>query len=328
MGNDSDHIFNEYKQNYHLLKKKLKWHVSDERVLMMVASFYVIKCKPFNLERFMVISEYIKKNVGMFSSLKSSQRFSTAAILVLQYENPKEKFHEYLEIYEKLVKGGFARGNFTYIAALSLLESTSEEELESAIFRAKEVYKEMKRGHRFLTGQSDYPLAVLLAQLDSPIEVMMSNVDNYYHCLDKSGFRKGNELQFMSHILSLQNEVKPDEIIERCCSLMDEFKQSGRRIKTMYYPAIALLSLLDNHTKEVSNVMNLYDRLNSDKLFRWHKDMNFMLAISFIVKNKVEDASLLSNNLQTTMETILQAQQAAMIAVLASASVVTTTNTN
>jgi hypothetical protein len=100
---------------------------------------------------------------------------------------------------------------------------------------------------------------------------------------------------------------------------MAEFKKAGRRIKTLYYPVIGLLSLLDDGLDEVSNVMNLYQRLNAEKLLKWQKDMNFLIAVNFIVKDKVDDTSVISTGIQTTIESIIQAQQAAMVAVMAGA---------
>ncbi|WP_368665722.1 DUF4003 family protein [Pseudomonas sp. 2995-3] len=51
--------------------------------------------------------------------------------------------------------------------------------------------------------------------------------------------------------------------------------------------------------------MKLYEQLNGEKSFRWHKDMNFIMAANFIVKDRVEEASLISTGLQTTVETVI-----------------------
>ncbi|MBU9722949.1 MULTISPECIES: DUF4003 family protein [Bacillaceae] len=317
MGHDLERTVNDYTKTFVQLKKKLRWHVSDERTLMMVSTLYLMKGKEFDIENFLDVSEYIKKSVGMFSSLKSSQRFSTAAMLDLKYEDPKEKFHEYLKAYEELVAGGFHRGNFTYIAALGVMTADlSSAGYEPLVKRAMEVYKGMKKEHVFLTGQSDYPLAVLLAQQEQNVEEMMVVIDNYYRGLNKEGFRKGNDLQFLSHILSLQTEMGTDLLIHRCCDYIDSFRKAGRRMKPMYYPVIGLLAIVGEASHNVERVMSLYERLNKEKPFRWHKDMNFLMAVNFLVKDKVEDGSLLSAGIQTTIEAIIQAQQAAMIAAM------------
>jgi hypothetical protein len=313
-----DQIVNDYTQIYSQLKKKLKWSVADERSLMLVSSLYIMKGKPFEVERFLTTSDYIKRNVGLFSTLKSSQRFTTAAMLDISYSNPTERFQEYIDLYEKLVRGGFRRGPFTYIAALSLLNDDSlTDNLDALIERAMSVYKAMKKEHFFLTGDSDYPLVILLAQLDQPIDDMMNRIAYFYQGLNNNGFRKGNDLQFLSHILSLQKAVDRDLLIERTTRLLDVFKQAGRRIKTVYYPVIGLLALLETSSNEVEEIMDLYHRLNSERLLKWHKDMNFILSVNFIVKDKLDDTSLISTGIQTTIESIIQAQQAAMIAAMA-----------
>ncbi|KHF39416.1 DUF4003 family protein [Halalkalibacter okhensis] len=322
MGKDLDQIVNEYSSIFRQLKKRLKWHFTDERTLMMVASLYVTRNKEFRPSSFLEISDYIKNNVGMFSSLKSSQRFISAAMLDVNYDQPKEKFHEYVAVYEKLVEGGFKRGNFTFMAALCLLlGDTNETNHKWMIERAMAVYKGMKKDHFFLTGESDYPLAVLLAQVNRDIDEMMDDIDYYYKALPPHGFRKGNDLQFLSHILSLDKNVDSDILIHRISELTNMFKEAGRKIKPVFYPTIGLLSLLENGLEEVDNVMALFKRLNVEKGFRWHKDVNFIMAVTFIVKDKVEDTSLISTGIQTTIETIIQAQQAAMFAAMTGAAV-------
>ncbi|SDY20742.1 Protein of unknown function [Evansella caseinilytica] len=321
MGIDVEQVVEEYKTIFSQMKKKLRWQMTDERFLMMISSLYIINGKPFDLQRFAAISDYIKKNVGMFSTLKSTQRFSTAAMLDLRFEKPEKKFHELLDVYEKLVKGGFRRGSYTYIAGLSLLTKDAEAERnhDELINRAMDVFKGMKKGHLFLTGESDYPLAVLLAQLNRPVEDMLDRMDNYYEKLSKTGFRKGNDLQFLSHILALQTEAEANELIDRCNRLAEDFKQAGRRVKRMYYPSVGLLATLESSSEEVENVMSFVDRLNGDQQFRWQKDMNFITAVNFIVKDKVEDTDVVSAGIQTTIESLIQAQQAAMIAMMAAA---------
>lgn len=64
----------EYKGIYQQLKEALKWKVSDKRTLMMISSMYVTNPRTFNHERFLQIADYIKKEVGIFSTLKSGYR--------------------------------------------------------------------------------------------------------------------------------------------------------------------------------------------------------------------------------------------------------------
>jgi hypothetical protein len=66
-------------------------------------------------------------------------------------------------------------------------------------------------------------------------------------------------------------------------------------------------------------------QLNADKLFKWHKDINVMLAVNLIISEKLNNSRLVETGIYTTIETIIQAQQAALLAVIASTSAVTAT---
>lgn len=311
----------QYKDVYSKVKDKLKWKVSDQRTLMMLASMYVINDQPFNLKRFLDLSNYIKDEVGMFSTLKSSQRFTTAAMLDVRFDPPQKKFHEFIDLYEKLVDHGFDRGSFTYIASLVMLTNHPDSsDHQGSIERSLAIHKGMKKEHIFLTTNNDYPLAVLLAELDGEIGDLMELIEGFYDKLDANGFHKGNDLQFLSHILALDKETDKEALVERCLHLFNTFKQAGNKPKAMHYPEIGMLALLEEGTKEVEAIQQIVDQLNAEKLFKWHKDMNFIMAVNFIMSDKITDSNLIETGIYTTMEAIIQAQQAAMLAAVAGAS--------
>lgn len=309
---------NQYKDIYAQLKRELKWKVTDQRTLMMVASMYVVNDQSFNLQRFLDLSDYIKNQVSLFSTLKSYQRFTTAAMLDVRFEQPKEKFNEFIYLYEEMVNGGFGRGAFTYMAALVMLSNTPDRrDRQKCIKKALAVYKGMKAEHLFLTSSSDYPLAVLLAKEEGSVDGLMKHIETFYKKLNENGFRKGNDLQFLSHILSLGYETKADLLVERCTRLFDLFKQSGSKLKAMHYPVVGLLALVDDGASEIETIRQVVHELNSEKGFKWYKDLNFIMAGHFVMSEKTRNSSLLETGIYTTLETLIQAQQAAMIAVVA-----------
>ncbi|CAM3915534.1 DUF4003 family protein [Mesobacillus zeae] len=308
-----------YKEIYSELKSELKWKVSDQRILMMVALLYAMNKKPFEFQRFLRMSDYIKSNVGAFNTLKSEQRFTTAAMLDTRFDDPENKFQDLLGIYERLVGARFSRGASTYIAAQVLLaqqENSSSEDIQ----RIMEIYKGMKSHHMFLTSASDYPLAALLAGREGTVEEIIERVEHFYQKLSRDAFCKGNDLQFLSHILSIDEQTDADRLIQRCTSVYDAFKLSGKKPKGMHYPVVGLLALLEEGNKEVSTIMEGAAFLNGDKLFKWHKDLNIVMAANLMMSEKMENTSLLETGIYTTIDAIIQAQQAAMIAVMASTS--------
>lgn len=311
----------EYANIYEQLYKSLKWKVSDTRSLMMVASMYVVNQKPFDLQRFLEISQEIKKNVGMFSTLNSPHRFTYAAMLDVRFDKPIEKFIELLKIYDQLIDSKFSRESFTYLCAYLLLVDDKISNLQTRIERSMSFYKGMKSNHFFLTSSSDYPLAVLIANEEGTVDELLETMEYYYEKLAQSGFWKGNDLQFLSHILSLHPSEK-NVVMERCLTLFDEFKRRGDiKLRKLHYPVLGLLSFLENGDQELDTIKEIHSQLNQNKRFKWNKDINLILAINFLMSEKIENSSLIGANMYTIIESIIQAQQAVMVATVTSAAV-------
>jgi Protein of unknown function (DUF4003) len=310
-----------YKDIFTDLKKRMRWKVSDARSLMMIASLYVTNNKVYGGDRFEEMADFIKKEVGVFSTLKSHHRFTFAAMLDTRFPNPEEKFTDFIQVYEALVEEGFSRGTYTYIAAMVVItEEGNSAELAS---RAMNVYKEMRQKHFFLTGQSDYPLAMLLAQREQNTAAIVDHIESLYEKLNQSGFYKGNDLQTMSHILSLVEDVSLDELVTRSTEMFDTLKEDGIRPKSRFYPQIAMLAFMKNGKEQITQVKEILESLNSDKLFKWQKDINFMMAVTLHLSDQMENSSLLHTNLSTTIEALIQAQQAASVAAIAGAAAAT-----
>ncbi|KON85335.1 hypothetical protein AF331_10445 [Rossellomorea marisflavi] len=311
---------NQYEDIYTTLKKRLRWQVSDHQVLMLTASIYCTNDHPFDVERFMGISEMIKKESGMFSHMKSQLRFSCAALLDVKTEGPHLQFERLQSLYNRLIEAGFKKGVYTHLAALAVL---GEEEIDPDLpERALTLYKRMAKEHLFLTGHSDYPFAMLLAKKGQ--ENIVDYIETFYDQLNHEGFRKGNDLQTMSHILSLQEEEGPEVMISRALRIHDALRSEGIRMKPAYYPQVALLSFVKD--ADCGRIRSIWDNLNSIKAFKWHKDVNFMMAVNFYVSHHLEDASLAQTSLSTTIETLIQAQQTAMIATLSASAVITSSS--
>ncbi|CQR45819.1 hypothetical protein BN1058_00057 [Paraliobacillus sp. PM-2] len=314
---------------YKQLQDKLKWKFSDKRILMVIASTYVLNCRNFQLDQFLDISNYIKKHVGAFSTLKSYQRFTTASMLDVRFQNPKEEFHQFIDIYEQLIRGGFSRGSFTYIAAMAIMTNPSEESYDKErVGRSLDIYREMKKHHFFLTSSSDYPLAALLSGINVEINHLINRTESLYESLSNKGFKKGNDLQFLTHILTLHPSISEDTLVNRSTKQLVAFKKNGVKIKKMHYPEIGMLALLEDTSGFIERIKVVTEQLNDLKGFKWTKDFNLIFAINFVMSEVIEDKTLLEAGLHTVMEAIMQAQQAAMIAAVAGASAATSSAAN
>ncbi|MEN3778939.1 DUF4003 family protein [Priestia megaterium] len=317
----------QYRGFYISLKNELKWKVADPKQFMAIASMYAVKGKSLELQPYIELSDYIKNQVGMFSTLKSSQRFTIAAMLDTRYENPKETFHEFLDVYDQLIQGGFTRGAFTYIAASAMLSNESSRSHKEMVRRSLEIYQGMKKKHLFLTSSGDVPLAVLLAETSEFTDDLMHEIEHFYMTLAQHGFKKGNDLQFLSHILAIDKNLHADTLIEICVSVKEACESVGIKVKAMHYPVIGLLALFEKPETEIEIIHEVVKQLNADKLFKWQQDINVMLAVNLVISEKLKDSRLVETGIYTTIETIIQAQQASMLAVIASTSAVATTTT-
>ncbi|RDI39116.1 uncharacterized protein DUF4003 [Falsibacillus pallidus] len=321
--NQAMHKFEAYQEIFHELKTKYKWSFSDNRILMMAASLYVANEKEFNLKRYDEIVEYIKGEVGLFSTLKGNDRFTFAAMLDTKFDDSKAAFKEFIQTYDSVIEAGFHRSTFSYIAAMVAL--TGEKDASDAIPRSYDIYKSMKSNHFFFTGMDDYPLAMLLAQRELEKDAMMAEIESFYQKLNEAGFRKSNELQSMSHILSLEGKTNPDTLVSRCQEMFSLMKESGLKPKAMHYPHIALLAFLDQAKVNLHQVVDIFDQLNAEKDFKWQKDFNLVMAIQLLIAEKVGESTVLSTALHSTIQALIQAQQAACIAAVSGATAAAST---
>ncbi|MEN2767229.1 DUF4003 family protein [Ornithinibacillus xuwenensis] len=312
-----------YMNYYEELKQQLKWKVSDKRILMTISSIYVLHEKELRMNRFLDLAETIKRNASLFSSMRSYARFTTAAIFDVNFEEPDEKIQQLFDLYDRFREKKLSSGTYTYIAA-SILIINNTTNPEQKIERMKEIYDGMKKEHLFLTSSEDYPLATLLALEETPN--IIQHIEGFYEDLSKSGFRKGNDLQFLSHILALGKDVSKNILISRAQYVMDSFNHAGIKPKTSYYPVIGMLALLPQEEFDMQHIKAMYTFLNEQKDFKWQKDMNVMMATSFFVHDKLDHKGLAETSLSTILEAILQAQQAVMIATIAASTAASNNN--
>ncbi|MEH7308942.1 DUF4003 family protein [Neobacillus drentensis] len=308
-----------YRDIYSQLYTGLKWK-TDKRSLMLIAALYVTNGKEFNFKRFMDLADYIKSEVGFFSQLKSVTRYTTAATLDTLTDDPKSSFNHFIKLYEKLIENGFSRQIYTYIAAGTLLkvEQTRVDEITK---KTCVIYKGMKEHHFFLTNAADYPLSAILALSTYEPAEIINKVEGYYNALKDEGFSIGNDLQFLSHILALDAKHQPNEKAIQCSHIQKLLKENNLKTKKAYYPYIGMLTYLDNVDAAIKNLYEINESLNEDKLFKWNKDINFMMSVLFLMSHLTTLGDAAKTTFNTTIEILIQAQQAAMTASITAATV-------
>lgn len=326
-----EHKITRYLNIYNDLNKKLNWHAQSQ-ILMMIPLVYILNDVDFDLDEFIEMSNYIKDESGFFSPLHSHQRFPTAAILICKFKDPKSSFGKLMKYQERLIDKGFKDCPYLAISALALMTTdthSESEDLECRLDKAIELYKGMKSNHFFLTSHSDYPTAILLSQHREPVGELMEEIEYYYDKLSERCFKKGNELQLLSHILMMAKMENRDFIIDRCCELYNSVTSQGLKVKRLHYSQIGLMSVIDaDLSEEIQHIKEATEILSQQKGFRWNKHLNLMISIIIVISEVLEnmhhDITIIETGISTCMETLIEAQNAALIAAIASTSAVTT----
>ncbi len=307
----------QYISLYDELKSKLKWKVAHDQILMLISSAYIVNRREFDFQRFYDLSSYIKSNIGSFSTLNSHHRFTVASILDIHFQHEaKQTFLTFIDVYDEMVTLGYKRDIFTYFAALILLTGNSDttnqrEQMNMGL----SVYQQMKKNHYFLTSTQNIPLAVLLGENRNGLQAL-NKAETCYQLLAANGFKKGQYLHQVSHILALQSEKDPETLVSHFKHTYQSITDSFKKPKDYHYPDLALLTFLEE--PDTKTVLAIAHELNQKKAFKWQKDMNVKMAVSLYLSEHMETNLLMESGLYTAIETVIQAQQAAVTAAVIS----------
>ncbi|WP_026896171.1 DUF4003 family protein [Clostridiisalibacter paucivorans] len=328
MGKEVESNYYSYMDIYTDMRLKFKWKLPSQ-VLGMLPLIYVINDKKFDMELYEDVVDYIKKNTGFFSPIKSQQTYSIAALLISNYEDPKYKFDQLLVCIDKMKEYGFKKGPYLGISSFILLE---EKDLDKRLENTSKIFKGMKENHKFLTSQDDYPLAIMLAKDLKDEEKVILDMEYYYASLAETKFKKGNELQLMSQLLTLSESDLRDSIVERCKEMYNIFKQNNIKVRRVLYPSIALLVLFNvDLEKEINTLKDLINRFKNEKHFKWNRDINIILSIILLLLNTIDknkNDKTIETGLNTIIQNIIQAQQIAMIAAIGASTSFTGSSSN
>lgn len=299
-------------QYYEELKKEFKWEVDLSKHL--VALNFVTNDKTLNTEQIKDLKDYIKKETGMFSMFRGQMMFALSGLICAISDTPNKYFDSMLKNETELKSVGFK--NSLYLPTALYALSTVYEGTDVTGFgeKAMEIYKEMKQNHPFLTGGDDYALAILLASSNHSPDL----IETYYKALSLEGFSKCNGLQMLSHIMSFStNDAKSS--VEKCKRIYNELKNNSLKVYNDFYPAIGLVSLLDNQDEVITDLIEVATYLRNLKKYKWlGRGMNILMAAAIITSENIKesDEDVLTTTVSISIQAIIAAQQAAMIAAI------------
>ena len=212
----------------------------------------------------------------------------------------------------------------TLAALLLALHSQGRPTPEQDLRRLGRIYRRWRKDHFWLTDANNLPAAVLHASRIEAVETLTANIERVYDNLRDVGFRKSNPLQLVSHLLAVDPRGT-DAGVSRFCSVAERLKSAGERIWPSRYDEITMLALTQGapHTT-VDRVLRYRERLRQAKP-RQSNDVALSLAAGIelaedtarAAKEGVGDMAALQ-----TIQSILDAQQAAMVAAISASTAV------
>ncbi len=310
---DSKHI----EQTFSEVSKTTGWAV-DKRISLAVTNIYLARGKNFDATAHNEAVQVIKKNEGWASPLRSHLLHIAAAFMVVEDEPVENTLKLVNHSQQALNDAGFWKTSYTYLAAL-LMKNPEQAE------HARVLYQEMKKHHKFLTSNEDIPYAVLLGNREGSIEERAATMNRYYKDLREQGFSMGNDLQWLSQVMTFESPAYKPEMVGKVLAIQQFFKNEKIKIKYTQYPVLGFLAVTGVDGNALSDIVSNTQELENHKIFRWYKDVAFSTAVQQTMVSHIETQDVASVAFQTSLEMLMQAQQAAMM-ISINAAIISTTN--
>ena len=270
------------------------------------------------------VAKGLRRRARWTSPLKSEIRYVVAAMILRRGLDPAEVHARVFETRDAFKAQRLpSRGTGPTLAALLLaLRSEGRPVPPRQVERLATIYRRWRKDHFWLTSAADLPAAALHAGRDQTVDVVTADVERAYARLREHGFRRGNPLQLVSHLLAVDPRGT-DTAVQRFTLVAQRLRDARERVGSGRYDEVALLALTQEPPERVvGRVLEYRDRLRAAKP-RPSKDLALSLAAGIEL---AEDSARAGHDsagdlaaLQTIRD-ILDAQQAATIAAISASS--------
>ena len=320
---NTDDPIESYLRTFERLRARKRWSMNSV-TLRFVALSLGAAATSIDYDRLEEVATELRKRARWTSPLKSEIRYVVAAMILRRGQDPAAIHARVFETRDAFKAHKIpSRGTGATLAALLLaLHHEARPVAQPQIERLARVYRRWRNEHRWLTSSSDLPAAALHAVRDVPVDVVAEEVERAYTSLADAGFRRGNQLQLVSHLLAVDPRGT-DTGVQRFLAVVERLRAADERVGESRYDEIALLALTRGSPREVvDSIVRNRDRLRAVKP-RPDKAVAFTLAAGIEMAADAEAARERNAGdlaaLQS-IQAIVDAQQAAMIAVIAAVS--------
>ena len=254
-------------ENYRILAAGNKMQFS-EMILACAGIFLAAGVTP-DMSRIEDCKKLLRSKAGIFSNFRGSDellvrcKMALAADPALYFENLEREYQH--------IKSFFS-GEQTVLAAMILVEHgvSAEDHAE----KTKQIYKEMKEAHPWLTSENDLPFAALMAVSGRHASAVYAEAEEIYALLQKNLHADRDTLQMLSHILAIRSG-RAEEKCEKLCALAGGLKEAGHSLGRG--SRLAILGILADSSLPTDA---LVDRIcEADDFLKQHKPFHGLFGV-------------------------------------------------
>ena len=209
-------------ENYRILSGRNKMEF-PEMVLACAGIFLAAGVTP-DMNRLAECKKLLKSKAGIFSNFRGSDELLVRCKMALSAD--PELYFENLEREYQRIKTFFS-GEQTVLAAMILAEQGSS--VEDLAEKTKQIYKDMKEAHPWLTSENDLPFAALMAVSGRDASSVYAEAEEIYALLGKNLHADKDTRQMLSHILAIRSGSAAEKC-EKLCALADGLKAAGHSL--------------------------------------------------------------------------------------------------
>ena len=277
-------------ENYRILSGRNKMEF-PEMVLACAGIFLAAGVTP-DMNRVAECKKLLKSKAGIFSNFRGSDELLVRCKMALSAD--PELYFENLEREYQRIKTFFS-GEQTVLAAMILAEQGSS--VEDLAEKTKQIYKDMKEAHPWLTSENDLPFAALMAVSGRDASSVYAEAEEIYALLGKNLHADKDTRQMLSHILAIRSGSAAEKC-EKLCALADGLKAAGHSLGRG--SRLAILGILADSTLPtaslVERISETDDFLKQYKPFRGifgvGKDCRRMFAVQMVHSSLSNEDSL------------------------------------
>lgn len=277
-------------ENYRILSGRNKMEF-PEMVLACAGIFLAAGVTP-DMNRVAECKKLLKSKAGIFSNFRGSDELLVRCKMALSAD--PELYFENLEREYQRIKTFFS-GEQTVLAAMILAEQGSS--VEDLAEKTKQIYKDMKEAHPWLTSENDLPFAALMAVSGRDASSVYAEAEEIYALLGKNLHADKDTRQMLSHILAIRSGSAAEKC-EKLCALADGLKAAGHSLGRG--SRLAILGILADSTLPtaslVERICETDDFLKQYKpfhgIFGVGKDCRRMFAVQMVHSSLSNEDSL------------------------------------